>query len=371
MLVFDKDEIKNTLTKDNIFDLLVDFGGEPAMTDFGIISRTICHNPPNVNASRKLYYYDNSGLFRCYTGCSEPVFDIFELVIKVFLIQKQQELDLNAAVRWVAYRCGISGTEATDDNQILLDDWKYLANYTRIEQLNNNEKNPQFILKEYDTEILNYFNYNCKITPWLNDKIAAEAIARARVGFYPGGDQITIPHFDQNGRFVGLRGRTLIKEDCDLFGKYRPIKVNNILYNHPLGMNLYNLNNSKNNIRQFGKAIILEGEKSCLQYQSYFGFDRDITVACCGSSVSNFQINLLLENGAKEIIIAFDRQFQELGDDEFCHLKNNLLKIHEKYKTIVNISFIFDKKKITKYKDSPTDNGPDIFMKLFKERIIL
>ena len=73
----------------------------------------------------------------------------------------------------------------------------------------------------------------------------------------------------------------------------------------------------------------------------------------------------------EEIIIAFDRQFQEIGDKEFLHLKNNLLKIRAKYKNFLKISFIFDKKMITGYKDSPIDCGPEIFMKLFKERIIL
>ena len=73
----------------------------------------------------------------------------------------------------------------------------------------------------------------------------------------------------------------------------------------------------------------------------------------------------------KEIIVAFDRQFQELGDKEFKHLTKNLTKLNDKYKNEVNISFIFDKNMITGYKDSPIDCGPDIFLKLFKERIIL
>ena len=58
-------------------------------------------------------------------------------------------------------------------------------------------------------------------------------------------------------------------------------------------------------------------EKSCLKYQSYFGLENDISVACCGSSVSAYQIQLLIEAGAEEIIIAFDRQFKEIGDNEF------------------------------------------------------
>ena len=80
------------------------------------------------------------------------------------------------------------------------------------------------------------------------------------IGFFPGGDQITIPHFDQNSRFIGLRG-TLCAEDAEKYGKYRPLKINKDWYNHPLGMNLYNLNNSKSNIKTMKKAIVFESEK--------------------------------------------------------------------------------------------------------------
>lgn len=191
------------------------------------------------------------------------------------------------------------------------------------------------------------------------------------IGFYPGGDQITIPHFDINGRFIGLRGRTLCKEEGERYGKYRPLKVGKDLYNHPLGMSLYNLNNSKDNIKLIKKAIVFEGEKSTLLYQSYFGLENDISVACCGSSLSTYQVQELIDVGAEEIIIAFDRQFKEIGDEEFQHLKKNLLKLRTKYKNYVNISFIFDKNMITGYKSSPIDHGPKIFMELFKDRIVL
>ena len=112
-------------------------------------------------------------------------------------------------------------------------------------------------------------------------------------------------------------------------------------------------------------------EKSCLLYKSYFGIDNDISVACCGSNLSAYQVQLLVEAGAEEIIIAFDRQFQEIGDNEFKKLKANLLKLHERYKNFVKISFIFDSKMLTDYKDSPIDCGPEIFLQLFKNRIIL
>ena len=105
-------------------------------------------------------------------------------------------------------------------------------------------------------------------------------------------------------------------------------------------MNLYNLNNSKDNIKLMGKAIVFESEKSCLLYQSYFGIESDISVACCGSNLSIHQVQLLLDAGAKEIIVAFDRQFEDIGDKEFKHLTKNLTKLNNKYKNEVLISFI-------------------------------
>jgi DNA primase len=136
-------------------------------------------------------------------------------------------------------------------------------------------------------------------------------------------------------------------------------------------MNLYNLNNSKDNIKLMGKAIVFESEKSCLLYQSYFGIESDISVACCGSNLSIHQVQLLLDAGAKEIIVAFDRQFEDIGDKEFKHLTKNLIKLNNKYKNEVLISFIFDKNKITSYKASPIDEGKEKFLKLFRERILL
>ena len=91
MLVFDKSEIRSSLSLDNIFDLLQEWGGDPEYSEFGILSATICHNAPG-EGSKKLYYYENSGLFRCYTGC-DASFDIFELTIKV--------LKSNITERWI------------------------------------------------------------------------------------------------------------------------------------------------------------------------------------------------------------------------------------------------------------------------------
>ena len=364
---YDKKAIREELSVDDYFQLVTEWGGNPEFTPFGFISDTICHNPPG-EGSRKLYFYENSDLFKCYTDC-DCAFDIFELTIKVAQIQSNRKIDLNDAVRYLATKFNI--VIALDDTEdIGLADWQYLIAYDKINDIPTANQVPQ--LKEYDKRILEPLAINPNyLTPWINDHIKPEILAHAQIGYNFSTDQISIPHFDKDSRFIGLRGRTMVKEDAERFGKYRPMIINKQQYNHSLGLNLYNLNNSKDNIKRMGKAIVFESEKSTLQFQSYFGLENDISVACCGSSVSSYQMQLLIDAGAQEIIIAFDRQFQELGDNEFKRLKAKLLNLHKKYKNEVLVSFIFDKHLITSYKASPTDEGPEKFMQLFKERIIL
>ena len=128
--MYDKDEIKNQLDIDDIFQLVTEFGGEPEYSNFGFISRTICHNPAH-EGSRKLYYYENSGLFQCWTGCGG--FDIFELIQKVASIQWHKECDLNEAIRYVAYKFGLSAGFEVDEEVLNEEDWKILEKYNRIQ----------------------------------------------------------------------------------------------------------------------------------------------------------------------------------------------------------------------------------------------
>ena len=367
MLSFDKSEIKNSLSTEDVFGLLEEWGGEPEYTDFGIISATICHNKPG-DGSRKLYYYDNSQLFHCYTGCEDPSFDIFQLTIKIFDIQSNKIIDLNGAVRFIAFKFGILiHSEAPDEEQ--LQDWKVFDRYERIQSIEVKDYNIQ--LKEYDPIILDRLNYNVKIAPWLDEGITQEAMIAARIGYYPSANQISIPHYDADGRFIGLRGRTLSIEDAERFGKYRPMIINKTMYSHPLGMNLYGLNQSKSNIKLIQKAIVFESEKSHLLYASHFGIENNISVACCGSNLSAYQVNMLAAAGAKEIVVAFDKQFTSTGTAESRLWANKLKSIYKKYKNDINLSFIWDKNDLLNYKSSPIDEGKDKFLQLFKERVVL
>lgn len=363
MPFYDKDKLKESLELEQVYDLLELWGGEPEYTDNGLIAQTICHNRPG-EGSRKLYYYQNTRLFHCYTGCVDPSFDCFDLAIKIAKIQKNEDWELFDAMDYIAHYFGLEGEEPEKEEE-KLEDWEIFKRHVIVSK----EESGFIQLKEYNPVILTRFSYP-RIASWEKEGILPEVSRKNLIGYYAGGDQITIPHFDIDGRFVGLRGRFLAEEQANRYGKYMPLKIGKQQYNHPLSMNLYNLNNSKENIKNSGTAIVFESEKSCLMMQSYYGKDNDISVAVCGSSLSAYHIKLLKSLGVREIIVALDRQFKEIGDDEFKRLKTKLIYLGKKYGNVVKLSVIFDKEMITGYKASPIDEGTEKFEYLLKERFI-
>ena len=371
MYKYDKNKIKENLTIEEVFSLVNELGGEPIMdrSNRFFTSITVCHG----GDSHKLYYYDNTKLFRCYTGCGDTSFDIFELVKKVKQRLENPDYELYQAIQFVAQFFNLSNEiENFSSPQANNPDWNILNKY---EQIQSKEiiKNPTVEFKKINEQFLKNLPHP-RIIPWEEEGISEQVMKNKGIGFEPASQSIMIPHYDIDGNLIGLRGRTLIKED-EIYGKYKPLfmYINGefTLFNHPLGFNLYNLNNSKENIKRVRKVVVLEGEKSCLKYASYFGEENDISCAVCGSNITSVQINLLLSLDIDEIIIAFDKQFKELGDEEHKTWVKKLEEINKKYSPYCQISFLFDKWDLLVYKDSPIDRGVDIFLELFKKRIIL
>lgn len=375
---YNKDKIKNSLSIGQVFDLVSELGGEPIMNNGYFTAQTICHNHIG-DGSRKLYYYDNTKLFRCYTECND-VFDIFELVMKVKNISQDKKIryDENGkevlddwmlfdAIQFVAI---FFGFEPENQNFSIkhteLQDWDFFNKYEENSLL----KNKQIVeLHIYDKKILKYLP-RPRIIEWEQEGIKDEISYQYGICYDPHSNGIVIPHFDKEGQLIGIRERTLIKE-LEKNGKYKPAILNGVMYNHPLGFNLYNLNNSKDNIKNLKKVFIFESEKSCLKYASYFGIENDLSVAICGNSISNYQISLLKDLNVQEIIIALDKQYKTIGDEEWKRWTNKFYQIHNKYGKYFQISYMFDFDKYLNYKDSPIDEGKDVFISLYQNRIIL
>lgn len=358
---YDKNSLKESLSIEEVFDLVAELGGKPHMNVDSFTARTICHG----GNSHKLYYYANTHLFHCYTECGDASFDIYELVLKVGKASGRVNYSLPQAIVFVAKYFGYSTDNFEfEDCQEDLEDWKFINAFKRGKE---KSKPQQVELKVYDNAILKYLPCP-RILPWEKEDITFEILKARGICYDPLNMGIVIPHYDINNNLIGIRERTLIKEE-EVYGKYKPAILNGKQFNHPLGFNLYNINFSKDAIKKMKIAIVFEGEKSCLKYASYFGKDNDISVACCGSNLINYQVKLLLSLGVKEIVIALDKQFQEIGDEEWKKWTAKLKTIYNKYGHYVNISYMFDLHNLLSYKSSPIDEGKEKFLTLFKERV--
>lgn len=365
----DKDFIKNNLTLEQVFKLLTDLKAEPLYKNNIIICKTICHHHINEldEASHKLYYYENSHLFKCFTDCGET-FDIFELIIKVKTLEGEENYSLPSAISFIINYFNIDNDNLNDDFELRRDDFTLFENYDKI---NNIVLEKQIVeLKEYSDNILKNLPKPI-IETWINDGISKEVMDYYEICYDPKNCGIVIPHRDINGKLIGIRERTTLKENAELYGKYMPMKIGKQMFNHPISFSLFGIYQNKDNIKRFKKAIIVEAEKSVMQYATMFGQENNICVAICGSSFIQYQAQLLLELGVNEIIVALDRQYKEINDDEFKKLVKNLKNIHSKYGHLVKISFMFDKENLLPYKASPTDEGKDVFLKLYNNRVNL
>ena len=352
----DKDKIKNELTIEQVAEVVYELSGDAARyLDTGtLMCKTICHG----GDSWKLYYYDNTKLFRCYTQCGD-IFDIFELVMRV------KEIELIDAIWFIIRFFGLSDFRREFDSGEL-EDWKILHSYDGIAK----ERTANLTLREYDDIILNILPF-IPFRDWIDEDIDVDVQNKFGIKYYPTQQSIIIPHYHVDGRLVGIRQRTIVEEDIIAYGKYRPAIINGEMYNHPIALSLYGLYQNKENISRAKKCVVFESEKSVMKMESYFGSQMNIGVACSGSSLHEYQMRLLLELGVEEVIIAFDRQYKEIGDSEFNKLKQNLINIDNKYRTKVNISFAFDKEHLLPYKASPIDVNKQIFMNLINNRITL
>jgi len=350
-------DIINSITLDDVRVFLESLGVEQIAIyeDKGyLICPTICHNPLDEAESMKLYWYQNNHIFKCYTECNEAM-SIFTLYQK-FMRINYHKVDFNEAVDYVK-KC---------IKHISISDRKKYKSDIDFERYKFDSAIPS--LTEYPKAMLSYFlPYHHPL--WLKDGILPAVMDKFNIGFWNRENKITIPHFDINGKLVGIRARALNKEEVEECGKYRPVQIGDTLYAHPLHFNLYGIYEHQNAIRKRRSAIIAEGEKSVLLDDGYYG-DLSNTVACCGSNLNKFQVSLLTNVlGANEITIAFDKEYEDWRSNEAREYRTKIENMCKKYKGQATFYYIWDMDNLLGYKDSPFDRGKEIFEELYKHRI--
>lgn len=352
--MIDLKKIQENLTPARVIELVTNLGSDTYIEKEEYIQfKTICHNENPEDASLKLYYYKKNKKFHCYTDCGDN-FNIFEL------FKRRYEL---LGIKYNFYKdivLVIAGDYQPDKQEGFYN--IYNSDFNKF-----NTNNSDIDIPKLNPSILNPFCFY-PTYEWLKDGISEKSMRLFGIKYSIDQNKIIIPHYDNEGYLIGVRGRALNEEDLEL-GKYMPVQIEGKMYAHPLSYNLYGLNFIKENIRKRKMAIIVEAEKSVLQYDTMFGHNNNICVAACGSNISNYQIEILLKLGVERILIAFDKEGENYKEREKYY--NKLKNICERYKLRCNMGFIFDQKNLLSLKDSPTDKGKEIFMQLYKEAVWL
>ena len=313
-----------------------------------LLMPTVCHHSLDEEASEKLYYYKNTHLFYCYTECGPQTPFTF---LKNFYTAQGCAYDWFTDVYQVLLGCSYFSEKQNSPDA-------YRSIRTEYELKKNRRELPS-----YPEGILNIFTKYYPIE-WLNDGISKEAMDRFNILYSPTQNKIIIPHYDARGRLVGIRGRALNPEEVELGMKYMPVQIEGKWYSHPLSLNLYGLNITKEAIKQTGIAYMFEAEKSVLQMES---FDMpNCGIAVCGSKLNKYALDILIrECHPKEIVLCFDKE-QTTRSYTYFEI---LYGICRKYMIYSNFSFIYDKENLLNLKDSPTDRGQETFKKLLEMRV--
>jgi hypothetical protein len=354
-LQLDKDKIKDSLTEEEIHKILKDLGSKDPI--LGNQYTTVCHG----GHKHKLYYYHDSKSFHCYTDCSENM-DIFEVVVRAKGISFPQSVQYVAALTGKTF-----GFTSIINNSIeLVDDWDIINRYKKKEKIST-------VLPEYDSKVMDVF-LPYPHESWINDGISVKTMNEFEIGYYIREEKITIVHRDINSRFIGLRGRAMKEEDIDNGRKYMPLSVGNQLYNHMTMMNLYGLHKTKNTVKKLKKIMFLEGEKSVLKCQDYYG-ELNFTCAVCSSNISNFHRDMAVSLGVEEVFIAFDKfrakeetESEELYQKRFFDYQEKLIKYAQKFTPYCRVYILWDTDNLLDYKDSPADKGKEVLEKLMKNK---
>lgn len=354
-------EVKAKLTNVHIIHIVERLGAKIFyQNDNHIIMNTICHNISG--GSNKLYYYKESQTFYCYSGEDKGCggsFDIIELVCR------NKQYKLRQAIDWICILLNFDTIEYGfgQNNNNLINDWSFISSLPL--------KKKKIITKEkqdyYDKNILNIFQ-PIYYQGWIDEGISINSMIKHGIKYSTLQQKIIIPHYSIDNELMGVRCRAMLDEDL-IYGKYTPLSIGKVTYSHPLSQNLYGLNINKNNIIQKKKIMLVEAEKSVLQCDTMFG-NENFTVALCGKNLSVFQRDLILSLGVDEVIIGLDKQFKNLEDEEADNwakfIRKKIINLLAPY---VRVSVLWDSFNLLNYKDSPSDRGKDVLLKLMDKKI--
>ena len=338
-----------------------------------LLFRTICHG----GDSHKLCYFTETKDFYCYTNCGRMRF--FDLIKKIRGFKNEE---FYQCLLYVGKKAGVDFRQNRNGFQDGVSVKSVRQELIEMERANEireyGKKLPIKIEKFYDSNILNYFDGKTFYQGWIDEGISEKTMMKFQIKWYEFQKHIIIPHFDIDGNLVGIRRRSLKPEDSK--NKYMPEFLEGRSYEHSLGLNLYGLYQNQSAIKKQRKAILVEGEKSVLLSDSYYG-NKSIAVATCGFNVSEWQLRALMSLGVETIYLGFDKDYDVRKEAEYAkdkamwdnyqHYIMRLNTLAKRISPYCTTYILRDKNGLLGEKDSPFDKGKKVLEELMKDKMLV
>lgn len=310
----------------------------------------------------KLYGYKENHIYMSYTrGVSMDIFGLVQ-AIKTTAGESCSFLD---AVNFVLSTIGKSqGSFYKLNKSGHVYNWEdSLGKFIRIKRGENS-------LKTYNPIILDQLE-SCPCEQWFDEGIDEEIQEKYHIGYYPRLDATTIPVFSDEGELIGIRCRHWREEEIEN-GKYRPLQLlDGTIYKFPTNNVFYGWNYNRYNIEDSRHAILVEGEKSVMKADKFFGGKSNV-VALFGSQLGLYRRNMLIKAGVNHITIALDSDFHEIGDNEYKEFEKKILKFAEPFKGYVEtIDVVYNNIGLNEYKCSPFDFDKTTWDSMWRNREII
>lgn len=354
-------KILDMITTSDIVQLVSKFGiPETSIRYYNnqLIMPTGCHNEIIGTAKHKLYYYEDSKKFHCYTCCGSM--NPFEFVVQAYRTRGIKYSLSNAAIiieRIIQERLRDGFAIVTPPSNVkkeIEEDWHKS-------------------LTEYNPSIMNCFSRNKKyLKVWEKEGISFDAMDKFGIKFDMIRNRMVIPIYDDKGVFVGAKVRNFNQEDIENGRKYMPLIHNNEIYTYDKGKILYGLNFNKKNIKNAKRAIIFESEKSTILYESLYVGNKAVSIG--GSNVSIYQTELLKQYKVETVVLALDNDYSLLPNengeyDKYFGLYKMLKEANKLDAKGFNVEIVYDwEQSYLENKDAPIDKGREIWNKLYRNR---
>lgn len=354
-------KILDMITTSDIVQLVSKFGiPETSIRYYNnqLIMPTGCHNEIIGTAKHKLYYYEDSKKFHCYTCCGSM--NPFEFVVQAYRTRGIKYSLSNAAIiieRIIQERLRDGFAVVTPPSNVkkeIEEDWHKS-------------------LTEYNPSVMNCFSRNKKyLKVWEKEGISFDAMDKFGIKFDMIRNRMVIPIYDDKGVFVGAKVRNFNQEDIENGRKYMPLIHNNEIYTYDKGKILYGLNFNKKNIKNAKRAIIFESEKSTILYESLYVGNKAVSIG--GSNVSIYQAELLKQYKVETVVLALDNDYSLLPNengeyDKYFGLYKMLKEANKLDAKGFNVEIVYDwEQSFLENKDAPIDKGREIWNKLYRNR---